>query len=38
MQLKYIKKNEKMFENIPNIESKMNKNEKFVKMLKKVVL
>ena len=26
-----------MFENIPNIESKMNKNEKFVKMLKKVL-
>ena len=37
MQLKYIKKNKKMFENIPNIESKMNKNEKFVKMLKKVL-
>ena len=26
-----------MFEIIPNIESKMNKNEKFVKMLKKVL-
>ena len=26
-----------MFENIPNIERKMNKNEKFVKMLKKVL-
>ena len=26
-----------MFENIPNIESKMNKNEKFPKMLKKVL-
>ena len=26
-----------MFENIPNIESKINKNEKFVKMLKKVL-
>ena len=26
-----------MFEDIPNIESKMNKNEKFVKMLKKVL-
>ena len=26
-----------MFENIPNIESKMNKNEKFVKVLKKVL-
>ena len=26
-----------MFENIPDIESKMNKNEKFVKMLKKVL-
>ena len=26
-----------MFENFPNIESKMNKNEKFVKMLKKVL-
>ena len=26
-----------MFENIPNIESKMNKNEKFVKMLEKVL-
>ena len=26
-----------MFENIPNIESKMNKNEKFAKMLKKVL-
>ena len=28
MQLKYIKKNKEMFENIPNIESKMNKNKK----------
>ena len=35
MQLKYIKKF--FFENIPNIESKMNKNEKFAKMLKKVL-
>ena len=26
-----------MFENISNIESKMHKNEKFVKMLKKVL-
>ena len=26
-----------MFENIPNIESKINKNEKFVKMLKKIL-
>ena len=26
-----------MFENIPNIESKMNKNKKFAKMLKKVL-
>ena len=26
-----------MFENIPNIESKMNKNEKLAKMLKKVL-
>ena len=26
-----------MFENIPNIESKLNKNEKFVKMSKKVL-
>ena len=26
-----------MFENIPNIESKMNKNEKLIKMLKKVL-
>ena len=26
-----------MFENIPNIESKMNKNEKFIKILKKVL-
>ena len=26
-----------MFENIPDIESKMNKNEKFVKMLKRVL-
>ena len=26
-----------MFENIPNIESKMNKNGKFVKMLEKVL-
>ena len=26
-----------MFENIPNIESKMNKNEKFTKMLEKVL-
>ena len=37
LQLKYIKKNKIFFENIPNIESKMNKNEKFVKMLKKVL-
>ena len=36
MQLKYIK-NKKIFKNIPNIESKMNKNEKFAKMLKKVL-
>ena len=35
MQLKYIKKNIFFLKNIPNIESKMNKNEKFVKMLKK---
>ena len=27
-----------MFENIPNIASKMNKNEKFVKMLKKFLM
>ena len=27
-----------MFENIPNIESKMNKNEKFAKMLKKFLM
>ena len=27
-----------MFQNIPNIESKMNKNEKFAKMLKKVLM
>ena len=33
--IKIYKKNKKMFGNIPNIESKMNKNEKFVKMLKK---
>ena len=37
MQLIYIKKNKKNFENVPNIESKMNKNEKFTKMLKKVL-
>ena len=37
MQLKYAKKNKKIFENIPNIESKMNKNEKFAKMFKKVL-
>ena len=37
MQLKYILKKKKMFENIPNIESKLNKNEKFVKMSKKVL-
>ena len=35
--IKIHKKNKQMFENIPNIESKMNKNEKFVKMLKKVL-
>ena len=35
MQLKYIKKI--FFENIPNIERKMRKNEKFAKMLKKVL-
>ena len=34
--IKIYKKN-KFFENIPNIESKMNKNEKFAKMLKKVL-
>ena len=36
-EIKIYKKNKKMFENIPNIESKINKNEKFVKMLKKVL-
>ena len=36
MQLKYIYI-KKIFENIPNVESKMNKNEKFAKMLKKVL-
>ena len=36
--IKIYKKNKKMFENIPNIESKMNKNEKFVKMLKKFLM
>ena len=35
--IKIYKKNKKMFKNIPNIESKMNKNEKFVKMLKIVL-
>ena len=35
MQLKYVKKNKKFFKNIPNIESKTNKNEKSAKMLKK---
>ena len=35
--IKIYKTNKKMFENIPNIESKMNKNEKFAKMLKKVL-
>ena len=35
--IKIYKKNEKFFKNIPNIESKMNKNEKFAKMLKKVL-
>ena len=35
--IKIYKKNKKMFESIPNIESKMNKNEKFAKMLKKVL-
>ena len=34
--IKIYKENKKMFENIPNIESKMNKNEKFVKMLMKL--
>ena len=37
MQLKYIYKKKKKIKNIPNIESKMNKNEKFAKMLKKVL-
>ena len=37
MQLKYIKKIKIFFENIPNIESKMNKNEKFVKISKNVL-
>ena len=36
MQLKYIYK-KKMFKNIRNIEIKMNKNEKFAKMLEKVL-
>ena len=35
--IKTYKKNKIFFENIPNIESKMNKNEKFVKMVKKVL-
>ena len=35
--IKIYKKNKKMFENTPNIASKMNENEKFVKMLKKVL-
>ena len=35
--IKFYKENKKMFKNIPDIESKMNKNEKFVKMLKKVL-
>ena len=35
MQSKYIKK---FFKIIPNIESKMNKNEKFAKMLKKFLM
>ena len=35
--IKIYKKNKRIFENIPNIESKMNKNEKFVKMFKKVL-
>ena len=35
--IKIYKKNKKLFENIPNIESKMNKNEKFAKMLKKLL-
>ena len=33
--IKIYKKNKEFFENIPNIESKMNKNEKIAKMLKK---
>ena len=37
MQLKYTYKKKKKIKNIPNIESKMNKNEKFAKMLKKVL-
>ena len=38
MQLKYVKKKKKkMFENISNIESEMNKNEKFAKLLRKVL-
>ena len=36
--IKIYKKNKKIFENIPNFESKMNKNEKFVKMLKKFLM
>ena len=35
--IKIYTKDKNFFENIPNIESKMNKNEKFVKMLKKVL-
>ena len=35
MQLKFIKKNQKAFKNIPDIKNKINKNKKLVKMLKK---
>ena len=36
--IKIYKKNKRMFENIPNFESKMNKNEKFAKMLKNFLM
>ena len=35
--IKIYKKNKKKFKNIPNIESKMNKNENYAKMFKKVL-
>ena len=37
MQLKFIKKNQKAFKNIPDIKNRINKNKKLTTMLKKIL-